>query len=590
MCEGRSPKAGSPLGGRDGDDTNVQVASTHLRSRPRSHRLLAALPAAAAVLAAVHIARVVLGPAGSWERSAADARLYAAAIILCGLAAFGRSAVDRADRTAWALLGIGLAGYGAVSIAAAPRLQHGMASFTSSAALLWLTFYPFLIACVVLLARSRAARFDAGVVVDGLIGGVTLAAVAAEIGLKPLLHHTHMRLGGVAVDGVWVASDLAVLGIMAGCAALAASRGQRERWLLFAGAAVLAAADALSLYHSTASVVGLPGGWRQTLVPVAAVLMATAAIVPSGPPRPTPARPVVGVTAVFALVAVCLQALNLIHAANPVAIVLSVLVLLAVAVRVSLSFRSLRESEQLRVALLDAEEQRRMVLNQMLSAEAGERARIAEELHDDTVQVLTATLLSLDRQRLSGERGAYEAAAEAGRRARDTLALALERTRRLMFELRPPLLEAHGLAPAVRDLVENANHELGLEVEVHVEVPRYTEAFETLVYRIVREAVANVRRHARAHRLKVTLIHAEGQLQGTVIDDGRGFDVRRALDRHGAQLHLGLDATIERVRLAGGIIDIDSTPGEGTRLEFQLPSAAAEAQAETPDVVSAGAV
>jgi signal transduction histidine kinase len=567
----------------------VQVSPTRLRSRPRGRRLLAALPAAAAVLAVVHVARLALGPAGSWERSGADARLYAAAIILCGVAAFGRSAVDRSDRAAWTALGIGLVGYGSVSIAAAPRLQHGMASFTPSAALLWLTFYPFLIACVVLLARGRAARFDAGLVVDGLIGGVTLAAVAAEIGLEPLLHHTHMQLRGVAVDGVWFASDLAVLGIMAGCAALAASRGQRERWLLFAGAAVLAAADALSLYHSTASIAGLPGGWRQTLVPVAAVLMATAAIVPSGRPRPTPARPVVGFTAVFALIAVSLQALDLIHAANPVAMVLSVLVLLAVAVRVSLSFRSLRESEQLRVALLDAEEQRRRVLSQMLRAEADERARIAEELHDDTVQVLTATLLSLDRQRLSGERGAYEAAAEAGRRARDTLALALERTRRLMFELRPPLLEAHGLAPAVRDLVEHANHELGLEVEVHVDVPRYAEAFETLVYRIVREAVANVRRHARAHRLEVTLAHIDGELRGTITDDGRGFDVHRALDRHRTRLHLGLDATIERIRLAGGAIDIDSTPGEGTRLEFRLPSAAAEAEADTPDVVAAGA-
>jgi two-component system sensor histidine kinase UhpB len=266
-----------------------------------------------------------------------------------------------------------------------------------------------------------------------------------------------------------------------------------------------------------------------------------------------------------------------------------VLVLLAVAVRVSLSFRSLRESEQLRVALVDAEEQRRMVLNQMLSAEADERARIAEELHDDTVQVLTATLLSLDRQRLSGDQGSYEASAEAGRRARDTLALALERTRRLMFELRPPLLEAHGLAPAVRDLVEHANHELGLEVEVHVDAPRYAEAFETLVYRIVREAVANVRRHARAHRLEVTLTHTDGELRGTITDDGRGFDVHRALDRHRTRLHLGLDATIERIRLAGGAIDIDSTPGEGTRLEFRLPSAGSEAEAETPDVVAVGA-
>jgi signal transduction histidine kinase len=562
-------------GGRRGY-LDMQLAQTPVRARRRAYLILAALPAAALGLAALHVARVTSGAAGSWSGTDLDGRLSAAAIVLCGLAAFGRGIADRADRAAWTALGIGLAGYGTVTILAAPRLGHGMASVTPSAAALWLAFYPFVLVCVVLLARGRADRFDAGLVVDGLIGGVTLAAVAAEVGLRPLLDHTHQRLTGIAVDGIWVASDLALLGVMAGCAALGASRGQRERWLLFAGGVVLAAGDALSLYHGTASIAGLPGGPRQTLVPVAAVLLATAAIVPSGPPRPTPARPVVGFTAVFALIAVALQALNLIDAANPVAMVLSVLVLLAVTIRVSLSFRRLRESEQLRTALEDAEEQRRMVLNQMLRAEADERARIAEELHDDTVQVLTATLLSLDRQRLSDERGKPEAAADAAQAARHTLALALERTRRLMFELRPPLLEAHGLAPAVRDLVEHANQELGLETGVEVEVPRYAGDFETLVYRIVREAVANVRRHARAHRLDVTLIHADGELVGTIIDDGQGFDVRRALDRHRTRLHLGLDATIERVRLAGGDIDIDSAPGEGTRLSFRIPAVEAD--------------
>ena len=118
-------------------------------------------------------------------------------------------------------------------------------------------------------------------------------------------------------------------------------------------------------------------------------------------------------------------------------------------------------------------------------------------------------------------------------------------------------------------------------------MPRYSEAFETLVYRIVREGVANVRRHARAHRLEVTLVHEGGALRGTISDDGRGFDVHRALDRHRTRMHLGLDATIERIRLAGGEIEIDSTPGEGTRIEFRLPGA--EIEAETPCVVSAGA-
>ncbi len=563
----------------------MQLAQTPMRARRRVHLILAALPAAALGLVALHVARVTSGTAGSWAGTGLDGKLSATAMILCGLAVAGRGAADRADRAAWTALGIGLTGYGTVTIAAAPQLGHGLASVTPSAAALWLAFYPFLLASVVLLTCSRADRFDAGLVVDGLIGGVTLAAVAAEVGLQPLLDHTHQRLAGIAVDGIWIASDLALLGVMAGCAALAASRGHRERWLLFAGAVVLAAADALSLYHGTAAMAGLPGGPRQTLVPVAAVLLALAAIVPSGPARPTPARPVVGFTAVFALIAVALQALNLIGAANRVAMVLSVLVLLAVTIRVSLSLRRLRESEQLRAALEDAEEQRRMVLNQMLRAEADERARIAEELHDDTVQILTATLLSLDRQRLSDERGKPEEAAEASLRARHTLALALERTRRLMFELRPPLLEAHGLAPAVRDLVEHANQELGLEIAVEVEVPRYAGDFETLVYRIVREAVANVRRHARAHRLEVTLVHADGELVGMVMDDGRGFDVHRALDRHRTRLHLGLDSTIERIRLAGGDIEIDSAPGEGTRLSFRIPAV----EAETPARVAVGA-
>jgi signal transduction histidine kinase len=562
----------------------VQLVSTRPQARRRRHLLLAALPTGGVALAALHIARVALGPAGSWHGSGLDTRLYAVAVVLCGLAAAGRAAADREDRAAWALLGIGLMGYGAVAIAAEPRLHHGLASFTPSAGLLWLSFYPFVVGCVVLLARSRADRFDAGLVVDGLIGGVTLAAVGAEIGLRPLLAHNHLRLAGVAVDGIWITSDLALLGIMAGCAAMAASRGHRERWLLFAGGTVLTAADGLSLYHATASAGGLPGGWRQTLVPLAAVLMATAAIVPSGEPRQTPARPAVGVTAIFALIAVTVQALDLINEANPVAMVLSLMVLLAVALRVTLSFRRLRESEQLRVALVEVEEQRRTVLSQMLRAEADERARIAEELHDDTVQVLTATLLSLDRERLAGERGDNDAAAEAAVTARDTLALALERTRRLMFELRPPLLEAHGLDQAVRDLVSHANTELGLDVEARIAVPRYAEAFETLVYRIVREAVANVRRHARARRLEVSLVHADGELSGRISDDGRGFDVHRALDRHRAGMHLGLDATIERVRLAGGTIDIQSTPGEGTRVEFRLP--AAEVEADLPGHVA----
>jgi signal transduction histidine kinase len=89
-------------------------------------------------------------------------------------------------------------------------------------------------------------------------------------------------------------------------------------------------------------------------------------------------------------------------------------------------------------------------------AEEDERARIAAELHDDTVQVMTATLLSLDRLTRALDEGLHERSKHAARRARETLADDTEWTRRLMFELRPPLLEQSGIAIAVREPAEQA--------------------------------------------------------------------------------------------------------------------------------------
>ena len=250
-------------------------------------------------------------------------------------------------------LAIGLVGYGSVSLAAAPHLHQGMKSFTPSAALLWLTFYPFVIACVVLLARSRAARFDAGLVVDGLIGGVTFAAVVAEVGpaaaARPhppagARHRRRRDLGRLRPGGARRDGGMRGPGRVARTARAAGCSSPE--------AVVLAAADAA---------LALPrhrGGRRpaRRLAPDARPGRGGAdgdrgdrALGRRRAPRP--AGPVVGFTAVFALIAVTLQALDLVGAANQVATVLSVLVLLAVAMRVSLSFRRLRESEQLRDAL-----------------------------------------------------------------------------------------------------------------------------------------------------------------------------------------------------------------------------------------------
>jgi PAS domain S-box-containing protein len=232
-------------------------------------------------------------------------------------------------------------------------------------------------------------------------------------------------------------------------------------------------------------------------------------------------------------------------------------------------------TERLRAeqALRESEERRRDVMAEMLRTAEEERTRIATELHDDTVQVMAATLISLDRLVKAIERGDGDNAIAAITAARSTLAAAVERTRRLMFELRPPLLESQGLDPALRDLAETAAREAGFEVSTAISVGRYPEAVETLTYRTAQEAISNARKHARAASLRLTLAEQDGDLRGEVADDGCGFDVRQVIDRRSKRMHMGLDTMIERVRMAGGEIAVESSSGTGTRVTFRIPTA-----------------
>jgi PAS domain S-box-containing protein len=222
-------------------------------------------------------------------------------------------------------------------------------------------------------------------------------------------------------------------------------------------------------------------------------------------------------------------------------------------------------------ALVASERHRRRILVAMLQAEEDERSRIATELHDDTVQVMTASLLALDRLALVARRTGEAPLEEAVAQARATLEEATDRTRRLMFELRPAILHEHGLAAAIHVLVDQVAREVGATAGVAGQVGRHDRALEELLYRSVQEALANVRKHARASRIEVALEERRGRLLCTVSDDGRGFDVPAARSRPQAAFHLGIDSLVERLRAAGGDVSIESAPGSGTRVRFVLP-------------------
>jgi two-component system, NarL family, sensor histidine kinase UhpB len=237
--------------------------------------------------------------------------------------------------------------------------------------------------------------------------------------------------------------------------------------------------------------------------------------------------------------------------------------------RFSLGFLlDVTERRRAQDALRVSEHARRDVLAAMLRAEEQTLARIATELHDDTIQAITAALLSMDRARTAAGGGAPVLDA-----ARRSLSDALDRTRRMTFELRPPVLETHGLHPSITDLARGTADEAEFDLDLDLRVGRYSFAAEELAYRTVQEALANVRKHARARHVLVRLRERAGALEGEITDDGAGFDLARALDRRAYGRHMGLDSMLARVRLAGGRIDVSSSPGEGTRVTFAIPAA-----------------
>jgi len=211
--------------------------------------------------------------------------------------------------------------------------------------------------------------------------------------------------------------------------------------------------------------------------------------------------------------------------------------------------------------LRDAEARSRSAVAALVRGGEDQQARIAIELHDDTVQVMTAILFQLERT-LDVDDPARQTLVE-------MLRAVIERTRRLMFELRPQLLEKEGLQAMLTEMVKDGPWETA---EVDVQIGRQADTLEALLYRTLRELILNARKHSQARSLSVTGRERGGRLTFRVADDGIGFASETALNRHTPGLHLGLTTVIERVRLAGGDVLIQSTPGAGARFTIVLPA------------------
>ena len=210
---------------------------------------------------------------------------------------------------------------------------------------------------------------------------------------------------------------------------------------------------------------------------------------------------------------------------------------------------------------------------EMLLADDNERGRIAGELHDDAIQVLIAAGARLDEHGGRLRRGQLEDAAESVASVREMIGQAVDRTRRLSFDLYPAELDARGLGAALEALAREVESEAGFAVTVSGCDTRYPREFERLAYRAAKELLTNAKKHSRANHVEILFVCHPASITCVVQDDGVGFAPAEwsAARRN---LHIGLDSTTDRLRLAGGQLAISAEPGRGTRAQFTIPAPA----------------
>jgi PAS domain S-box-containing protein len=212
--------------------------------------------------------------------------------------------------------------------------------------------------------------------------------------------------------------------------------------------------------------------------------------------------------------------------------------------------------------------ERRAVLAHLVNAGEEERRRIASDIHDDSIQAITAAGMRLQilRRRITDA----EQLALLGE-LEQTIQLSIERLRHLLFELRPPALDRDGLSSALRLYLDQIR--LQVPLRYHIDdrlVSQPLPETRLILYRIAQEALTNVRKHAQADSVRILLDRRPEGYLVRIADDGIGFSGNEAATGPG---HIGLVAMRERAELAGGWLRIESRVGAGTTVEFQIPAA-----------------
>ncbi len=252
----------------------------------------------------------------------------------------------------------------------------------------------------------------------------------------------------------------------------------------------------------------------------------------------------------------------------PVLINLALLLLPVLLVAIVTGERRWRESEK--KYFVEREQARQAYIAKLVETQETERRRIAQELHDETLQTLMVIANRSDSLALSGT---DEKQIEGNLWIKQEVLHTMDDLRRLSMNLRPSILDNFGLVSGVRWLVNNCNSQNGCYVDVVVigEERKMSSLSEVTVFRVVQEALANIQRHAHARSGTVSLEFEGDRLLLQIKDDGVGFRPPDRLAAFVVKSKLGMIGMEQRILSIGGEMLLHSDPGEGTRIWASIP-------------------
>lgn len=214
-------------------------------------------------------------------------------------------------------------------------------------------------------------------------------------------------------------------------------------------------------------------------------------------------------------------------------------------------------------------------LIKVLTAQEDERSRISAELHDGLAQWLVSASYSMQTGAEQMTSSRFDEARGELARANDIVSQSVKELRRVILDLHPIALAELGLVGALKQSIDYFNRENGVRCDFKVVGGSANLSFinDVTIYRVIQEALNNVRKHAAAHHVDVVLEFNDDHVAVSIIDDGIGFDLNNIKGNNGASVSLGLVTMKERTEMIGGNFEINTSPGEGTGIFMRLPVA-----------------